>query len=425
MDNHTFIGKRKVGSTEICDFTDYQGIGRDPLYKRYDSVYSIIKKHINPRFAHFLAAPDYSANEDVVNWYIDQWSETPETFNSLQGEKRIKYQSIKDATIAHYRESINNLSGEELQVMACALRYIDDDFIFCCDDKVFVVAWGMTPDTRKYISKGELVHESPSVIKHKLTFDVGEHGILSSKLSSHISLPEGTEISSNDIPSVSPAEGYIFTGWEPSPQGMKVTSDTTFVAKYEKADIPPVAPPSPPPPKNATCRFNAGENGTLIGSPEITKLVGSRLIASDIPGVTPRKGFIFKGWDSNPFNSFVSGDTTFNAVYEKKLPWYKKLWLWLTGAGCLKWLLWALLALLLLLLFSWLFKGCHGCTRSVNGVVDPDVIVTPTGDTIDNNGVAHPISLHDGKLPSMFSRTYLLMSGLPMISRARLRDSIG
>ena len=399
MDNHTFIGKRKVGSTEICDFTDYQGIGRDPLYKRYDSVYSIIKKHINLRFAHFLAAPDYSANEDVVNWYIDQWSETPETFNSLQGEKRIKYQSIKDATIAHYRESINNLSGEELQVMACALRYIDDDFIFCCDDKVFVVAWGMTPDTRKHISKGELVHESPSVIKHKLTFDVGEHGILSSKLSSHISLPEGTEISSNDIPSVSPAEGYVFTGWEPSPQGMKVTSDTTFVAKYEKADIPPVAPPTPPPPRNATCRFNAGENGTLIGSPEITKLVGSRLIASDIPGVTPRKGFIFKGWDSNPFNSFVSGDTTFNAVYEKKLPWYKKLWLWLTGAGCLKWLLWALLALLLILLFSWLFKGCHGCTRSVNGVVDPDVIVTPTGDTIDNNGVAHPISLHDGKLP--------------------------
>lgn len=401
MDNHTFIGKRKVGSTEICDFTDYQGIGRDPLYKRYESVYSIIKKFINPRFAHFLAAPDYSVNDDAVNWYIDEWSETPETLNNLQGDRHTKYQSIKDETIAHYRTAINNLSGEELQVMACALRYIDDDFIFCCDDKVFVVAWGMTPDTRKHISKGELVHESPSVTKHKLTFDVGEYGVLSSKLSSHISLPEGTEISSNDIPVVSPSEGYIFTGWEPNPYGMKVTSDMTFVAQYDKVAAPPMppVPPTPPRPQTATCRFNAGENGKLNGNPEITKTIGSRLLASDIPNVTPNKGFAFKGWDNNPIDSLIKENTTFNAVYERVLPWYKKLWLWLTGSGCLKWLIWALLALLLLLLFSWLFKGCHGCTRSVNGVDELDRIVTAAGDTIDDNGVAKPISLHDGKLP--------------------------
>lgn len=402
MDNHTFIGKRKVGCTEICDFTDYQGIGRDPLYKRYESVYSIVKKHVNSRYAHFLAAPDYSANDDAVNWYIDEWTETPEILNNLSADKKSKYQRIKDETISHYREIINNLSGEELQVLACALRYIDDDFIFCCDDKVYVVAWGMTPDTRKHISKGELVHESPSVTKYKLTFDEGEYGTLSSKLSGHVSLPENTEISSNDIPEVSPSDGYIFKGWEPNPLGMKVISDMTFVAKYDKADIPPVVPPvppTPPQPRNVTCRFNAGEHGTLNGNPEVTKTIGSRLLSSDIPNVTPNKGFKFKGWDSNPIDSLVKGNTTFNAVYEKNQPWYKKLWLWLTGSGCLKWLLWALLALLLLLLFSWLFKGCHGCSRSVNGVDEPDKIVTAAGDTIDDNGVAKPISLHDGKLP--------------------------
>lgn len=402
MDNHTFIGKRKVGCTEICDFTDYQGIGRDPLYKRYESVYSIVKKHVNPRYAHFLAAPDYSANDDAVNWYIDEWTETPEILNNLSADKKSKYQRIKDETISHYREIINNLSGEELQVLACALRYIDDDFIFCCDDKVYVVAWGMTPDTRKHISKGELVHESPSVTKYKLTFDEGEYGTLSSKLSGHVSLPENTEISSNDIPEVSPSDGYIFKGWEPNPLGMKVISDMTFVAKYDKADIPPVVPPvppTPPQPRNVTCRFNAGEHGTLNGNPEVTKTIGSRLLSSDIPNVTPNKGFKFKGWDSNPIDSLVKGNTTFNAVYEKNQPWYKKLWLWLTGSGCLKWLLWALLALLLLLIFSWLFKGCHGCSRSVNGVDEPDKIVTAAGDTIDDNGVVKPISLHDGKLP--------------------------
>lgn len=402
MDNHTFIGKRKVGSTEICDFTDYQGIGCDPLYKRYESVHSIVKKYINPPYAHFLAAPDYSATDDAVNWYIDEWTETPEILNNLQEDKKSKYQRIKDKTISHYREIINNLSGEELQVLACALRYIDDDFIFCCDDKVYVVAWGMTPDTCKHISKGELVHESPSVTKYKLTFDVGEYGTFSSKLGGHILLPENTEISSNDIPDVSPSDGYKFMGWEPNPLGMKVSSDMIFVAKYDKADIPPVVPsvpPTPPQPRNAICRFNAGEHGTLNGNPEVTKTIGSKLMTCDIPNVTPNKGFTFKGWYSNPIDSLVKGNTTFNAVYEKNLPWYKNLWLWFTGKCCLKWLLWALLALLLLLLFSWLFKGCHSCSRSVNGVDEPDKIVTVAGDTIDDNGVATPISLHDGRLP--------------------------
>lgn len=219
--------------------------------------------------------------------------------------------------------------------------------------------------------------------------------------SSHISLPEGTEISSNDIPVVSPSEGYIFTGWEPNPYGMKVTSDMTFVAQYDKAAVPPMppVPPTPPHPQTATCRFNAGENGKLNGNPKITKTIGSRLLVSDIPNVTPNKGFAFKGWDNNPIDSLIKGNTTFNAVYERVLPWYKKIWTWLTGTGCLKWLFWTLLAILLLLLFSWLFKGRHGCTRSVNGVDEPDRIVTAVGDTIDDNGVAKPISLHDGKLP--------------------------
>ena len=43
-----------------------------------------------------------------------------------------------------------------------------------------------------------------------------------------------------------------------------------------------------------------------------------------------------------------------------KLPWWKRFWIWLTGLGCLKWLLWLLLLLLLLLLFCWLFRSCNG-----------------------------------------------------------------
>lgn len=399
MDRHTFIGKCKVCSTDVCDFTDYQGIGRDPLYKRYESVYNIIKKVINPRYVNFLAAPDYSAKNDAVNWYIDEWSEIPEVLTNLQGDKYEKYRRIKEETVAHYKQALNNLSGEELQVMACALRYIDDDFIFCCDDKVFVVAWGMTPDLRKHISTGELVHEAPAILKFKLTFDVGEHGRLMTKQSGLVTLLQGSEITDNDVPKVEAVDGYVFAGWTPNPVGCEVKSDMTFVALYDEVHTVPY-PPEPPKPEYVICRFEAGEHGVMTGQSEIEKNVGSRILPADIPQVTPNKGYVFKGWDINPINLLVQDDTLFRAVYEKKLPWYKRWWRWMTGSGFLKWLLWGLLILLVAWLLTLLLKDCHGCSRDkVNAVEDIDHIVNPDGETIDDNGVIDPIDLDDGKLP--------------------------
>lgn len=403
MDKHTYIGKRKVGSTDIVDFTDYQGIGHDPLYKRYESVNSIIRKAIKPDYAHFLAAPDYVITDDTINWYINEWVETPERLKSLDGEKLLKYTKIKDETISHYKSVINGLSGEELQVMACVLRYIDDEFIYCCDDKVYVLAWGMTPDKNKVISKGELVHEAPYLKKHKITFNPGEHGEFVSKLGANISLPEDTEISENDIPIINCFEGYEFSGWNPNPIGMKVMSDLAFTATYSKIKQEKLPPPLP---IMFKCQFDAGDNGILQGESIVYKQDGERLQSCEIPLITPNKGYTFKGWNVNPSSMMIAEDVVFNAIYEKKLPWYKKLWLWLTGKGCLKWLLWLLLGLLLSSLILWLLQGCNGCTSGLlgctsglNGVAPIKKIVTADGDTIDDNGVATPIVIDNGQLP--------------------------
>lgn len=400
MDNHTFLGKRKIGSTEICDFTDYQGIGRDPLYKRYQSVNSIIRSFVDSRYSHFLATPDYSSSEDRVNWYIEEWNETPERLVELEGEKREKYANIKQQTLSHYKRVAETLTGEELHILTCVLRYVHDEFIYCCDDKVYLVAWGMTPDENKHIPRGELVHESPVVTKYKLTFDAGEFGSFSRKIDSQISLPEGSKITEKDLPAISTVEGYRFKGWTPEPLGKIVDSDMSFTAEYEEIPQEISLPPVPPIPPLAKCRFKAAPNGQILGNDVVEKPVGSKLLASEIPAVNPQKGYEFKGWDKNPENFIVLGDTTFNAAIEKKLPWYKRFWAWLTGKGCLKWLLWLLLALLIFLLLALLLKGCHGCTRATNGVVVPERIVTAIGDTIDDNGYITPIELKDGRLPN-------------------------
>ena len=127
--------------------------------------------------------------------------------------------------------------------------------------------------------------------------------------------------------------------------------------------------------------------------------IGSSISRAEIPAVMANKGYKFKCWEPNPDNMLVKENTTFNAVYEQDIPWYKKIWMWITGRGCLKWLLRALLVLLLLLLLIWLLRGCHSCSREVNGVVEQDKIISDSGDTIDDNGYVQPIDMNNGQLP--------------------------
>lgn len=162
MDRHTFNGKRKVGSTELTDFTDIQGIGRDPLYKRFSNVRSVTDRVIDPAYAGFLATPNYDDLSGRIGWYIDDWEETPVRFTQLPESQKAKYSAIKDATLAHYRSRLNDLSGEDLRIMGGALRHISDEFIFCADGKVYAIAWGMAPDKGRHVAIGELIHEAPA-----------------------------------------------------------------------------------------------------------------------------------------------------------------------------------------------------------------------------------------------------------------------
>lgn len=181
MAEHTLYGKRKLCYTEVTDFTDFQGIGRDPLYKRFDSVYAVIERHIAPEYRDFLAHPIYS-DEDQILWYVREWHGTPSQYNELSDTERVRYDAIKQKTIEVYEKVRKELSGEDKQILTGALRFIDEDFMFCYDDKVVLVAWGMVPDTNKHIVKGAVMHDLKIQSSHKIKFMVGEHGTLKDRL---------------------------------------------------------------------------------------------------------------------------------------------------------------------------------------------------------------------------------------------------
>lgn len=417
MSGHTFFGKQKLCYTEVSDFTDYQGIGHDPMYKRYDSVFSVVKRAVSSEFHHFLATPDYLNDEDQICWYVDNWNERPSRLTELSGVEYDRYKSILEDTVRKYKSSINDLDGEDLQIMAGAIKYIDEDRVYCGDDKVYLVAWGMTPDVRQHKVVGSVIHDFEYVKKYKISFDAGEHGTLS-KLDKSMNRVEGVALSNDDLPELTVMEGWNFIGWEPSPLGQVVTTDLCFTAKYEKAATPvtppeppvPPIPPVPPTPDYFNCKFDAGNHGKINGAPNVRKEANARLANGEIPRVIPNKGYKFKGWNISPYNIIVDGDKVFIAQYEEVIPWYRRWWLWLTGLfsrffagkGCLKWLLWLLLGILLCWLFSWLLRGCAGCSglhTPVNAVLPMDTITLSDGRIVDNNGCSHPITGEDGVLP--------------------------
>lgn len=460
MAEHTLYGKRKLCYTEVTDFTDFQGIGRDPLYKRFDSVYSVVEKNVEPQYRDFLAHPLYS-DEDQILWYVREWNQTPCAYKDLSDIDKAKYAAIKEKTIAAYEKVRKILVGEDKQILTGALKYIDEDFMFCYDNKVVVVAWGMSPDSHKHVVKGAVIHDLKIQSNHKVRFIVGENGTLSDKLAGVVSRSDGATLSHIDLPIVTPKKGYVFKGWNPNPLGMKVNGPLSFTALYEEAPIEDDVPvekgnvhitflagvggslsgtteftiekgayidaaqiPSALPNNgysfagwdiqpdlqaidedttfsaifnkdNVICHFVAGEHGTIEGTDCFTLPYGSIFNNDNTPAIKAKRGYKFIGWDKSPIDYTLNGDTTFTAQYEKELPWYKRLWAWFTGKGCLKWLLWLLLLLLLLFLLPWLLKSCEGSSP-----VEPTpVIETNDGRVIDNNGPIKGIVGDDGKLP--------------------------
>lgn len=408
--NAIFPGKQEICCTELSFFTDFAGIGNDPLYKRYDSVYSVVRSTVPEKYLSFLAQPYYSEDEDKIHWYVEKWHETPRPIDKLQGEEQDHYEAIKNDTIDAYKEALRHSSGDANIILTQILKYIKDEYIYCYDEKVVLTVWGMSVDTRLHETKGSVVYVSPEDKKRfTVTFDVGVNGDLYNRLDAKLSREDGKIIAKEDLPKVNAHTGYEFKEWQPSPFGYVVHSDVTFKAIYIKVENPvddnvdraesqqiPTAV-SPVLPKNdRKFVFLPGDYGTLDGNTEFVKEDGYTLQASDFPQVRPNKGYEFNKWsfESRP------NESRYTATYTR-LPWYKRFWLWITELdwrGCLKWLL--LLVLLFILLFL-LLRACNSCTHhaEVNGVVPIDSIKDRNGKIVDDNGHSHNIIGDDGKLP--------------------------
>ncbi|MDR1937444.1 MAG: S8 family serine peptidase [Tannerellaceae bacterium] len=242
------IGKKPLCSTELKYFKALQGIDGRTLFDRYPPFENILNSNIGAQYSHFLAQPVQEGNKITFHGARYSDNDTPEKLSELQGEERAKYEQIKIDTLAHYNQVIESLkkSGKttEAEFLTDAIKYVDDRFVYCYDDKVVLGIWGMQmrDNVREDITE---ICINRFEKKLKVRFNAGENGTLNgiSKLSKR----KNEIITEEEVPQVVAKEGYEFTGWDKNPNAYNVAGDTEFTAQYRKIIPPPLLPPPPPP----------------------------------------------------------------------------------------------------------------------------------------------------------------------------------
>ncbi len=353
-------GKNNLAYINLGDFTDFQGIGHDPLYMRYQSVYNVIRQCVPSKYQDFLSEPEYKADSDEVSWWVKPWKEgsIPIRYTELTETEKAKYSTILANTIKAYEKAIKSLTGDRHKILEDATKFVDENYLYCYDDMVVLGVWGMRPDMVKN-PNGVIAHEHPDIPKsYVVRFSPGEHGKFLPNADSEIRKRAGSSINELELPEIEPEEGYEFKGWDKD-NDTKINGNTEFVAQYEeiKPETQPEPEPqvevAPPPPPIIEEEEKENEPETIYE-----------------PEPEPEKP---------PQNT----ETSETQEKEKK------------PKGCLKWLIWLLLIILLLLLLGFLLRSCQGCNNSHH-------TENETGTTTNRGNPPH-----SDYIPSPIDTTYL------------------
>ena len=303
-------------STDLKYFKSVQIIDGKTIFDRYNSLANIIKNNIESSYQDFISYPIIDGGK--IEFQGKTGTELPHVLSELIDTDYSKYQNLKSETLIYYNSKIEHLKNsgkiDESVFLAYAIKYVDDRFIYCYDNKVVLGAWGM--------QLRENVREDLSEIRKNLIKRRPKKEIL---------------LEENPI--------------EETPEE---------TVDFQENNNP------------FTVRFDEGDFGNINVQNSFRKYSGENIVESEIPKVEAKEGYDFIGWSEEPSNFTILGDKVFIAQYRAKppilvtpasIPWWKRLWnglmAFFTGRGCLKWILWLLLLLLLLFLLSWMLRSCN------------------------------------------------------------------
>ena len=389
----TVKNKIKLCETKLSDFSIEQ-IHGTPFYNRYSEIESVFRKYVpSVNFGQCFAQPCENKAKHLIEWYYVPGNEAPTRLSEIKYADNSAYEasvSQRDAIIDAIKQARNEANENAQLFLNAVLAGVGiadaEATTYTHNGSVLFGVWGMRAKQGrdlKAVVREDVLDHRVFIVNYQLT---GE-GSLSF---SSVGRKYGHQLTTIDVPTVTPLDGWNFKKWEPGiPQGTIVTDDMTFTAVCEKEEVPvPPASPVPPihdneitkpvppvdddnvkvplSPPTFNVHFRSEEGGILYGTIDYTKNKDESIKSSEVPTATPNEGYEFIGWNRQPEGFVVHEDTEFVARFRKKEKETKKRprWFFPLGGGCLNTLLdWLLLALglLLLFLFLWcfLFGKCH------------------------------------------------------------------
>ena len=231
------------GKDQLCScdryktyFKSIQGLGGHTLFDRYNDIENVVNKRIDEKYRHFLAQQEI--NGDTMQWFSKPYSETPLQLSELQGEEHSKYDRIKNETLSHYQSVIVLLKQQgknsEAECLEKAIKFVNDDFVYCYDGKTVLGIWGM--ELRNEIREPLGVAMKKSFVKKKQPTVIEE---------------------------------------------LTVQENETPPEESQMEDEPEINPePEEPPINPFTVRFNADDYGTLNGHTEYSKFADDYVTAA-------------------------------------------------------------------------------------------------------------------------------------------------
>lgn len=388
--------KVKLCEANLSDFSIEQ-INGVPFYTRYSEIVRIFKKYISSvDFEQSFAQPCENKTKKVVEWFYVPKTESPIRLSDLKGvdsELHATMLEQRKTIVNAIKDAISNVEDSARKFLLVVLEGIDnaDTTTYCCDGKILFGVWGMRAKSGRRME--DVIREN--VLDHRVfSINYSVEGKADLSFTS-IGRKYGYKLSTIDVPTVTPIEGWKFSNWKPNiPQGSIVTADLNFIAVCEKLevsqndsfgfnnqdsldndvgsetkleDLEKEKLDNEESEKKYTVIFKSETGGHLDGRTSIIKQDGEEVQFNEIPNAIPDDGYEFVGWDKNPNGYLVHENIEFLARFQKRQE-EKQNWflghVWFGRNGCLHALLnWILLALgivlLFLLLWCFIFDKCY------------------------------------------------------------------
>lgn len=307
-------------------FTNEEGVAGVKIFGRYGALVNCVETEL-PEYSKIFAMPVFDGDDMI--WFVPQYQTTPLRWKEFSSPKK---EQILEQTKTDFNQTILHLTGEgknyEAELIAKAVKHINQDFIYFIDGKIVFGVWGMElRDEFIQEPTGKVVFEifrpvapqapnpdpipekdptptlpPPPKEKHTVSFYSNSNGQILGN--NRISVDHGQTVSTNDIPEFVANQGYEFGGWDQNPQITPIVNPTSFTATFK--------------PKEYHIQFTSNFPSFLSQPTSLKVPYGTSLNQNHVPVIQAQSGYRFLGWDVNPINHLVESDQIFHAKFEKE-----------------------------------------------------------------------------------------------------------